>query len=58
MECMACRLFSCPYLSKMGITYYANEFVLLKAFLSKKQRKHFVFDFYKPKDYVLKRVNR
>lgn len=58
VQCMACRLFSCPYLSKMGITYYANEFVLLKAFLSKKQRKHFVFDFYKTKDYVLKRVNR
>lgn len=58
VECMACRLFSCPFLSKMGITYYANEFVLLKAFFSKKQRKHFVFDFYKTKDFVLKRVNR
>ena len=54
VECMACRLFSCPYLSKRGITYYASEFVLLKAFLNKKQRKHFVFDFYKPKSYVLK----
>ena len=56
VECMACRLFSCPYLSKMGITYYANEFVLLKAFLNKKQRKHLVFDFYKPKAYVLKKI--
>lgn len=56
VECMACRLFSCPYLSKRGITYYASEFVLLKAFLNKKQRKHLVFDFYKPKTKVLKNV--
>ena len=54
VECMACRLFSCPYLTKRGITYYASEFVLLKAFLTKEQRKHFVFDFYKPKSNVLK----
>lgn len=56
VECMACRLFSCPYLSKRGITYYANEFVLLKAFLTKNQRKHFVLDFYTPKSKVLKKV--
>ena len=58
VECMACRLFSCPYLSKIGITYYANEFILLKAFLNKKQRKHLVFDFYKPKAYVLKKISK
>ena len=56
VECMACRLFSCPHLSKKGITYLANEFVLLKAFLNKKQRKHFVFDFYKEKSKVLKKI--
>ena len=56
VQCMACRLFSCPYLSKRDITYYANEFVLLKAFLNKKQRKHLVFDFYKCKSTVLKNI--
>lgn len=58
VECMACRLFSCPYLSKRGITYYASEFVLLKAFLNKKQRKHLVFDFYTPKGKVLSRISK
>ncbi len=58
VECMACRLFSCPYLSKRGITYYASEFVLLKAFLTKKQRKHLVFDFYTTKSNVLKKVSK
>lgn len=56
VECISCRLFSCPYLSRHGIKYFANEFVLLKAFLTKKQRKHFVFDFYMPKEKVLKRL--
>lgn len=58
VECMACRLFSCPYLSKRGIAYYASEFVLLKAFLAKKQRKHLVFDFYKTKTKVLKKIEK
>lgn len=57
VECMACRLFSCPYLSKRGIGYFGSEFILLKAFLNKKQRKHFVFDFYKSKSSVLKSVS-
>lgn len=56
VECMACRLFSCPYLSKRGIEYYAGDFVLLKAFLTKKQRKHLVFDFYASKEKVLHKV--
>lgn len=56
VECMACRLFSCSYLSKRGIAYYGSEFILLKAFLTKKQRKHLIFDFYKSKDYVLKKL--
>lgn len=53
VECMACRLYSCPYLSKRGITYFASEFVLFKAFLSPKQRKSLVHNFYKTKSEVL-----
>ncbi len=55
-QCMACRLFSCPYLSKRGIEYYANEFILFNAFLTKKQRKHLVFDFYMDKHKVLEGI--
>ena len=58
VECLACRLFSCPYLTKRGISYWANEFVLLKAFYTKKQRKHVVFDFYHSKQKVLKKISK
>jgi hypothetical protein len=57
VECMACRLFACPYLTKRGVGYWANEFILLNAFLNKKQRKHLVFDFYKSKDFILDKIN-
>lgn len=55
-ECIACRLFSCPYLTKRGIGYYANEFILLKAFLDKEQRRKLVFEFYKSKEEILKQI--
>ena len=56
INCMACRLFSCPHLTKMGIGYYARDFVLLKVFLEDKQIKHLVYDFYMPKKVVLDRM--
>ncbi len=57
-QCMACRLFSCPYLTKRGIGYYANELVLLKAFFDKSQRKILVFEFYKSKEQILKKIDK
>ena len=57
VECMACRLFTCPYLTKRGIGYWANEFILFNAFFNKNQRKHLVFDFYKSKEQVLGKLN-
>ena len=56
VECMACRLFACPYLTKRGIGYWAHEFILFDAFFSKKQRKYLVYDFYKTKEQVLEKV--
>ena len=56
VDCLACKLFSCPYLTKKGIGYWASDFILLKAFLNKEQRKHVVFDFYTPKETVIKRL--
>jgi len=55
-ECIACRLFSCPYLTKRGIGYYADEFILLKSFLNKDQRRKLVFEFYKSKEEILKKI--
>ena len=56
VKCLACKLFSCPYLSKMGVEYYASEIVLLKAFFDKKQRKYLVYSFYKTKEEILKEL--
>lgn len=58
VQCLPCRLFACPYLTKRGIGYWANEIVLLKSFFNKEQRKHLVFDFYEPKMEILKKINR
>ena len=57
VNCMACKLFSCPYLTKRGVGYWANEFILLDAFFNKKQRKHLIFDFYKSESFVLDKIN-
>ena len=56
VECVACKLFSCSYLAKMGVGYYGREIILLQAFFNRKQRKHFVFDFYQSKEEVLNKV--
>ena len=55
-KCMACTLFSCPFLSKMHITYYGREILLFKAFLTKDQMKHMIYDFYKTKNEVIKAI--
>lgn len=56
VNCVACKLFSCNYLTKMGVGYYGREIIFLQAFFNKKQKKHFVFDFYKSKEEVLRNV--
>lgn len=56
INCLPCRLFACSYLGERGIGYRAYEFILLKAFFTKKQRKHFVFDFFTDKDEILKHI--
>lgn len=56
VECLPCRLFSCPYLTKRGIGYWAHEFVLLKAFFNNEQRKVLVLDFHKGKSEILNKL--
>ena len=53
---MACSMFACKHLGKRGIIYSASDFIILKAFLNKKQRLHLVFDFFKPKDIILQKI--
>ena len=56
VECLPCILFTCPYLTKKGVGYWAGEFVLLKVFLNKKERKHLIYDFYEDKDVILNKI--
>ena len=56
VNCLPCKLFACPYLTKRGIGYFGNEFILFQAFLTKQQRKHFIFDFYKDEETILSAV--
>lgn len=58
IECLPCRLFSCPYLTKRGIGYWASDFILIKAFYNKSQRKHIVHDFYTSKSEILAKINK
>ncbi len=56
VKCISCKLFICPYIGKFGIGMYAYEFLLLNAFLTKRQRRETVYSFYKPKETILKRI--
>lgn len=56
VECVSCKLFSCKFLEKRGIGYWGSEIIFLQAFFNRKQRKHFVFDFYKSKEEILNKV--
>lgn len=56
IKCVACKLFACNYLRKYGVGYWGDEFALLNAFLSIKQRRHFIFDFYEPKEKIIDKM--
>lgn len=58
VECVACKFFSCGYLAKKGIGYFGKEIVFLQAFFNRKQRKHFIFDFYQSKENVIDSIYR
>ena len=57
INCLPCKLYSCPYLTKRGIGYYGSELILFQAFLTKDQRKHFIFDFYEPEEKILNKID-
>lgn len=57
-KCIACTLYSCQYLTKRGIGYWATEFILLNAFFNQKQRHHLVFDFFKTREEILQNLKK
>ena len=55
--CMACKLFTCPYLYKTkGIKQRVDDFVLLKYFFNRKQKYILECSFWTPKEIVMKRL--
>lgn len=54
--CMACKLFTCHTLKKMGITQNINDFVLTKYFFTTKQKDILQFSYWTPKEIVMERL--
>lgn len=56
VECLPCKLFTCMYLSSLGVGLRIGEILLMRAFLTQKQRRLLIYKFYQPKEYFLKRM--
>lgn len=55
--CMACKLFTCPYLYKeKGIRQRINDYVLVKYFFNRNQKYILECSFWTPKEIVMKRL--
>lgn len=55
-SCMACKLFVCPTLRRMGIKQNINDFVLAKYFFDKKEKNILEFSYWTPKEEVMRRL--
>ena len=53
VKCLACKLFSCPYLTQKGITINSSELLLMRAFLNNKQKRDAIYSFYEPKESII-----
>lgn len=56
IKCISCELFICPYLSKMGIGYYASEILLIRTFYTPMQRRIYVNSFFKTKAHIISKI--
>ena len=54
--CMACKLFTCHTLKKMGIHQSINDFVLTRYFFDTKEKDILQFSYWTPKEIVMKRL--
>ena len=55
--CMACKLFTCPFLYKeKGIRQNVNDYVLIKYFFNRNQKYILECSFWTPKEIVMKRL--
>lgn len=57
IECLACKIFTCPYLSNLGVGLRISELLLMRAFMNQKQKRLLIYKFYKPKEFFMKRMS-
>ena len=55
-NCMACKLFTCHTLKKLGITQNINDYALTKYFFTNKQKDILQFSYWTPREIVLERL--
>ena len=55
-NCMACKLFTCHTLKKLGISQNINDYVLTKYFFTSKQKDILRFSYWTPREIVLDRL--
>ena len=55
-NCMACKLFTCHTLKKLGIKENINDYVLTKYFFTTKQKDILRFSYWTPREIVLDRL--
>ena len=58
VRCLACKLYTCPYITKLGVGLYTSEILLMKAFFNNNQRRDSVFEFFQPEEKVLKKIKK
>ncbi len=56
VECLPCKLFTCPFLSRLEIGLRVSELILLRAFLTNRQRKVLIYKFFRGKEELMKRL--
>ncbi len=55
-SCMACKLFTCHTLKKLGITQNINDFVLTRYFFDTKEKDILQFSYWTPKEIVMDKL--
>lgn len=55
-NCMACKLFTCKSLKKIGISQHINDYVLTKYFLTSKEKDVLQFSYWTPKEEVMEKL--
>lgn len=57
-KCLACKLYTCPFLGRMKIGIMVSEVLLLRSFLNREQKRDVIYQFFTPQETILKNVEK